>query len=123
MLGQDNDPSSLRNIGNRISTLNVTQKLKEDFARSHTEFNAYLNSAPNIRVEGVGADTNRIIFETFMYGKYAHHNKNHLARLDAWCDAPFFADLEAQFDIIVSQFLHAAQAMAAQVRAMLKENF
>ena len=121
MFGQDNDAISFHGISERVARVAVSQALKDRFEQSRANFRIYLDGAPVVRVEGANAATNRQIFNTFLYGMYAHRTPNYLALVEQWQRAPFYPDLHAQFYLIAHEFLKAASAMAAPVREVLRE--
>jgi hypothetical protein len=121
MFGQDNDAISFRRVSRVVTEIPVDQQLKAQFEQSRTNFNTYLDMVPRVQIEGV--NTNRLIFETFLYGKYAHHSAQHVATLEKWAQAIYYPDLLAQFDLIVLEFIKAASAMANRARVMLKAKF
>jgi hypothetical protein len=116
---QDNEPTSLRRMAHRISALPVEAELKKRFLESRRNFNTSLDSAPYVPVHGVGADTKRDIFKAFLYGIFAHANPRHRKKVKHWETAPYYADLEAQFSVILGSFLTALSAMSNACREML----
>lgn len=118
---QDNEATSLRNMADRLKGLSVDQKLKDAFLESRKNFNAFLDSALSSPVEGVGADTKRELFKAFLYGVFAHANPRHRKKVKGWEGKLYFADLEAQFAVILASFLAALSAMANACREMLKQ--
>jgi hypothetical protein len=119
MFREDNDVISFRNIAGRVANVAVSQSLKDRFNQSRDNFNSDLNRPPLVRVDNVA--TKREIFETFLYGMYAHNDEAYGATIKKWQQAPFFSDLHAQFYLIIAQFLAAASAMAGALKEMLKE--
>lgn len=103
---QNNERTSLSNMDNMISQMNIPQDLKDDFANSRQAFNTYLDSLPSIQFEESGNPINRRqIFETFLYGKFAHANRTKRNLLLTWQQRPDFEDRRAIFDRILLQFV------------------
>lgn len=121
LFGQDNDVTSLRNMAGRVQALAVSQPLKDRFLKSRDNFNSFLDSALNVQVPDPDADTKRKVFEAFLYGIYAHTAEEHRRTVKRWREQFYYADLEAQFYVILGNFLAAVTAMANACRDMLKE--
>jgi hypothetical protein len=119
---QDNEPTSLRRMADRLSGLRVGEELKKKFLESRKNFNRSLDSTPHVPVHGVGADTKRDIFKAFLYGVFAHANPRHRKKVKHWEGKPYYADLEAQFSVILGSFLAALSVMANACREMLANN-
>ncbi len=116
---QNNEETSLRNMVMRVAKLDVDRGLREEFITSRDNFNASLDGPLAVRVNGVGADKKRDLFESFLYGIYAHANPDHRRRVKSWEKLPFYADLEAQFLVTVAHFMAAVTKMAETCRKML----
>lgn len=72
---QNNEPTSLRRMEERINGLEIDPELKSRFRESRHKFNSYLDSAPSVRFpQGSGADSRRGILESLLYGLFAHAN-------------------------------------------------
>jgi len=87
MLIQRNEPSSWRQIGKLVDTLNVPAKYKDSFRRARINLNDYLNSPAgskiNMSFEFSGAPENhRDILNTFINGYYSHYSER--KRLENW---------------------------------------
>lgn len=121
LFGQDNDETSLRNMATRVQALAVSQAPKDRFLKSRDNFNAFLDSPLHVQVPDKDADMKRKIFEAFLYGIYAHTAEQHRRTVKRWREQPYYADLEAQFYVILAHFLAAVTAMANACRDMLKE--
>jgi hypothetical protein len=109
---QNNDQTSLSNMATRVGALSVDQALKDEFTTSRDNFNAFLNAPLSVPVAGVGADTRDQLFESFLYGVFAHSTPKHRRNVKAWEAAPYYHELEAQFLVIAAHFMAAASAMA-----------
>ena len=66
---QNNEPTSLCNMEDRVSGLAIDAELKANFRKSRSNFNAFLDGQPSVSFpSGSGADTRRDIFNSFVYG-------------------------------------------------------
>jgi len=118
---QNNEPTSLCNMEDRIDGLAVDPALKERFRTSRHSFNSFLDKPPSVGfTKGIGADTRRQIFDAFLYGVFAHANPIHRRRVKAWESEPYFDDLRAQFDLVLLEYLKALAAMANVCRECIK---
>ena len=121
LFGQDNEPTSLCNMENRIDGLDVDASLKERFLTSRHNFNSYLDQPPSVGFpNGSGADNRRQILKAFLYGIFAHANPNLRRRVKAWEGQPYFESIRSQFDLILLEYLKAVCAMANVCRDCLK---
>jgi hypothetical protein len=103
---QDNEKTSLRNMDSMIAAMQVPQNLKDDFTNIRAQLNAYLDSLPEIAFEEGGAPLNRRnIFDTFLYGKFAHANRAKRNLLRTWQQRADFEDRRAIFDRILLEFV------------------
>jgi hypothetical protein len=116
---QSNEETSLRNMAARVAGLNVDQGLKDEYLNSRDNFNAFLDGPLAVRVNGVGADTKRDLFESFLYGIYAHANPAPRRQVKSWEKLPFYADLEMQFLVTVAHFMATVTKMAETCKKML----
>lgn len=121
LFGQDNDETSLRNMAARVKGLAVSEEAKERFLKSRENFNAFLDAGLHVPVEDSAAATKRQVFEAFLYGMYAHTAEEHRRTVTRWRQQVYYADLEAQFYVILAHFLAAVTAMANACREMVKE--
>lgn len=120
---QNNEVTSLQNISSRLANLDAdTETAIAQFEKSRSNLNRFLDGKPAAEFQGVEASTNRIIFETFLYGEFAHYQLDKRRRLEKWACQPFFADLESQFDFILLNFVAALAAMSNACRMILKRN-
>ncbi len=118
---QNNEATSLCNMEQRIASLEIDAELKEQFRKSRYEFNSYLDRVPSVGFpKGIGADSRRDVFETFLYGLFAHANPEKRRRVLQWEHKPFFDDIRAQFDLILLEWLKALSAMAQVCRIAIK---
>lgn len=109
---QNNEPTSLCKMEDRIDGLEVDSSLKEQFRTSRKNFNSYLDKPPSVSFpHGIGANSRRQIFDAFLYGVFAHANPKLRRRVKAWECEPYFDDVRAQFDLILLEFLKVVAAM------------
>ena len=81
---QDNERVSVRNIW-RLFEARIADSAW--FARINPprwKLNDYLDQDAPFAVPGGGTITNRLLLYTFLYGSYAHHNREHRERLREW---------------------------------------
>lgn len=118
--GQNNEPTSLCNMEDRIDGLDIDASLKERFRASRHNLNSYLDKPPSVGVpNGSGAENRRQILEAFLYGIFAHANPKHRCRVKAWEGQVYFEDIRSQFDLILLEYLKAVSAMANVCRECL----
>lgn len=118
---QDNE-TSIKKTADLIQGLAVADALKDEFKAIREQFNKYLDAASPIKFQSsVGADTNRDIFDTFLYGCFAHANREKRRRVKAWEEQPYFNNLRAQFDVVLVSFVKAVSALKAVCAKVLTE--
>lgn len=118
---QDNE-TSIRTTGVLVKGLAVSDSLKAEFAAMRGGLNMFLDAASPIKYQtSVGADTNREIFDTFLYGSFAHANREKRRRVKSWEQRPYSNDLRAQFDVILLRFVNVVSAMKAVCVKILAE--
>ncbi len=121
LFGQNNEPTSLCNMEDRINGLEIAASLKERFRTCRHDFNSYLDEPPSVGFpNGSGADSRRHILEAFLYGIFAHWKPKHRRRVNAWKDQPYFEHLRSQFDLILIEYLKALCVLANVCRECLK---
>ncbi len=115
---QDNDRISIRKISSLVASLPIDQPIKDEYARWRSELNAFLDSPTSTGFDlGNGPITRRFLFETFLYGFYAHLEEPKFKLISEWRGMPFFADMKTEFDLILLKF---TQAVARLSRAVEK---
>ena len=118
---QNNEPTSLCNMENRVSGLPIDGQLKDNFKKSRRDFNAFLDGQPSVGFPaGSGADTRREIFNTFLYGVFAHANPKYRRQVKVWENQSFYHDVQAQFVLILLDFLRALAALADVCRKAIE---
>ena len=117
---QNNEPTSLCNMEDRISASAIAANLREEFRKSRANFNIFLDGPPSVGFPaGSGADTRRDIFNTFVCGVFAHANPRCRRQVKDWESLPYYEDVQAQFDLILLNFLAALAPMANVCRQLL----
>jgi hypothetical protein len=118
---QNNEPTSLCNMEDRISALAIDADFKDKFRKSRANFNTFLDAQPSVGFPaGSGADTRRGIFNTFVYGIFAHAKPKYRRQVKTWESQPYYQDVQAQFDLILLSFLAALAVMANVCRQVLQ---
>ncbi len=118
---QDNE-TSIKKTADLIQGFAVADALKDEFKAIRENFNSFLDAASPIKFQvSVGADTNREIFDTFLYGCFAHASRDKRRRVKSWEGKPYFNDLRAQFDVILVGFVRAVVALKAVCVRVLTE--
>jgi hypothetical protein len=119
---QDNDDISLRNMQDMIDQMQIDQSLKDIFTTIRGSFNKYLDSETHTRFEIDGNHfTRRRLFDTFLYGDYAHVKFGKKERVDEWRNQPFSADMAMEFDLIVLRFSQTVLRLSEVCQRILAE--
>jgi hypothetical protein len=94
---QDNEATSIRNIGQMYEDLPISDELKERFRDSRKSLNDFLDAKCNVSLHGDEL-TNRDVFDVFLYGGLAHATPAKKDRFDRWAEEPvLFAVLQTVF--------------------------
>lgn len=110
---QDNDATSLNNVATMLGMMPVDATAAACFHQSRLNFNLFLDSAPTISFPtDAGAATNRQIWDTFLYGKFAHARVAKRRVIKRWQDELYGNDVHVQFDVIVLEFIKAVSIMS-----------
>jgi hypothetical protein len=118
---QDNE-TSIKKTADLVKGLAVSVALKDEFAAVREHPNKILDAASPIKFQtSVGAETNREIFETFLYGCFAHANREKRRRVKSWEEWPYFNELRAQFDVILVEFVSAVVKLKSVCVKILTE--
>jgi len=119
---QNNERTSIRKMERMISRMVIDQELKSSFSQLRDQLNRHLDSEPSIHFQkGDKALTRRDIFETFLYGTFAHANPIKHRKVKLWSNqAGLFDDLRMVFDVILLDFLRSLNAVANICRQILK---
>jgi len=110
---QNNEPTSLSRMEQMILSLKIDKALKREFSDTRKALNAYLDEEPDVIIEGIKAlNTRRDIFETFLYGRFAHANREKRKTLKNLMESvQAYDDMEAIFNTILVQFLTKLKIM------------
>jgi hypothetical protein len=118
---QNNEPTSLCNMEERISGLSIDAQVKQNFRKSRENFNSSLDGPPSVLFPaGSGADTRRDIFWSFLYGVFAHANPKYRSQVKVWEGQQFYLDIQAQFDLILLDYLRVLITLANICRKVLE---
>lgn len=121
MLIQKRDPSSWRQIGELVETLDVPAKYKDAFRQARINLNDFLDNPTidscAIKFEFPGApESNRDLLYTFLYGYYAHAGSTYRKRLEQWRQSPTsFIALEYGFIHILITVSDLSYRMSEQI--------
>jgi hypothetical protein len=118
---QDNE-TSIRKTGELIEGLAVSDTLKADFVAIRDRLNKFLDAESPVKFQtSVGADKNKDIFYTYLYGSFAHADRVKRRRIKSWDQMPYSNDLRAQFDVILLRFVHVVIELKAVCIKILAE--
>jgi len=81
---QDNEPCSIRNMGTLYNELDIPNNLKDDFLALRDRINNFLDSKTHFGPKDKPQYTHRDIFESFIYGHFAHSNKEKHDTVKKW---------------------------------------
>lgn len=117
-----NNETSIEKTDALVQALAVPDSLKREFAEARTRLNQTLDAQPPVKFQpSVGADTNRNIFETYLYGSFAHANRAKRRTLKSWEEKPWSIDLRAEFDRILVMFIRTVVDMKTVCIKVLAE--
>ena len=107
---QDNEKSSFRNMSKIYNSLPDDKKfnqLKKNFNEARTVLNDFLDRELDIKMNLYGEKvTNRLLFETFIFGELAHSNQHHEKRYKMWVANPILGSLiKVEFNNILYKIL------------------
>ena len=119
--GQNNEPTSLCNMEERVDGLSVDSSLKERFRTSRHNFNSYLDKPPSVGFPAdSGASSRRCILKSFLYGIFAHANPKYRRQVKEWEGQPYYDDIRSQFDLVLLEYLKALAALANVCRECME---
>lgn len=123
---QDNERCSFRNMAKHYETLSIPNEFKQLFRGLRKGHKSFLSEGSSMVVyEGERLKFNEI-FDTFIYGKFAHTEKPKKEKYDKWMKDPIRAVLlELDFIFILSGMLRnifAVEALNNEVINYIKEN-
>ncbi len=121
--GQNNEPTSLCNMEERINGLGVDRDLKKRFRDNRNNFNSFLDNPPCFTFPAESnANSRRQILETFLYGIFAHANPKYRRQVKAWENALFYDEIRAQFDLVLLEYLRLLIVLAEICRKCVNVN-
>lgn len=123
LLIQDNDRISLRCIGKIIEDSGCRHELKSFVNSERFSMNLLLDDYCPFAAPGCGQITNRDVFDTFLWGAYAHRVMNPAMRkrfLDWQADTRQFLSLKLVFLLMLKIILEAASNIGSAIDAELK---
>ena len=123
MLIQDNDRISLRCIGKIIEDSGCSNELKSLVSGERFRMNLSLDEYCAFAAPGCGQITNRDVFDTFLWGAYAHRGMNPATRqrfLDWQADTRQFLSLKLVFLRMLKIILEAASKISSAIDAELQ---
>ena len=114
--------ASIENVNNLVQSLSVKQELKDNLKTSRENFNKYLEAAPSVGFPtDSDASTRWQIFDTLLYGSFAHANPTKRKIVKKWEAELYYNDLRVQFDAIALEFIKATSVMANICREVRTE--
>ncbi|MEZ6041305.1 MAG: hypothetical protein R3C20_12420 [Planctomycetaceae bacterium] len=123
MFCQNNDATSLGNIASMLANMTADPTALSNFQKSRDNFNAYLNSSPSITFPSdAKANTRRQIWDTFLYGMFAHARIGKRRTIKNWQSQPYADDVRMQFDLIILEFIKAVTIMAKACKTIADSN-
>jgi hypothetical protein len=113
---QNKDRISIHDIAEIIESLPIDQSIKDDYNRIRSDLNGFLDSPASIGLDLGGCMiTRRFLFETFLYGSYAHLDESPQLLISEWRDKPFFNDMTIEFDLILLKFTQSVARLSRVV--------
>jgi len=125
MLIQDNDRISLRCIGKIIEDSGCSNELKSLVGGERFRMNLSLDDYCAFAAPGCGQITNRDVFDTLLWGAYAHRGMNPATRqrfLDWQADSRQFLSLKLVFLLMLKIILKAASKISSAIDAELQNH-
>jgi len=120
---QNNERISIYNISKLINDLNINTEFKNDFNRARNDLNNDLDRSSNICIVINGKLlTQRDIFDTFLYGLYAHGNNTKAILLESWEKSGQILLLRSMFDNIVLGILGTLSYMRIIIQKNIINN-
>ena len=102
---QDNEPISIRKVGEIYETAAISSQLKDQYREARTLINQALDEFSMVELKGERL-TNRRVFEVFLYGGLAHANPSKKDEFDRWASEPIlFGIIQMVFHNIVVELL------------------
>jgi hypothetical protein len=118
---QDNEPLSIRRMRDFYQELPIDQKYKVVFDSIRDQFNEFLDEPATTFLED--RPSRRQIFETIIYGMYAHRNRNKMGTIETWKSDPIDWDMVFyQFQVILHDFAIIVERMKRLNEKVLKDH-
>ena len=117
--------SSIGNIATIIAEpdFGVRPELITEYSNTQAELNAYLDSPPAMVLPAqMDAATKRKIYDTILYGRFAHANPTKRKLALQWEGDSLAALIETEFLTIVMDFINRADLLAQTVRKIRDEH-
>lgn len=90
-----------------------------NYHKSRANFNRYLNFPPSVTFpSGAKANTRRQIWDTFLYGMFAHARIGKRRIIKNWRSQLYADDIRMQFDLIIVEFIKAVTIMSKACKAI-----
>lgn len=123
LFAQNNERGSIGNVSKIISQhVGDRHPFSWNFHGWRAGLNNFLDRSRDVRVVA-GSDeslTNRDVLDVFLYGHYAHRNKNHEASYQKWKEQPLvFTELKANFLLSLSNLFATAREMRTLILPVL----
>ena len=116
--------SSIRNVATIISEpeLRVRQELISEYENTRKDLNDYLDSSPEVLLPELGDKTKRDIFDTFLYGRFAHSNPRKRKIALQWEKSNDYQHIEIMFLKIVMHYIERTSLLGETVKKILDEH-
>ncbi len=122
LLVQNNERTSIQNIWRIFSEDIADQKWFVRINPQRWMLNNFLNQTAMVTAPNRKTVTNQIVFDTFLWGHYAHLNRDHQARLRSWeLDSRQFPALKVTFLLILQVLMKTSGAMAIVISEWLAQ--
>lgn len=120
LLVQNNERTSIQNIVRIFAEDIADQKWSVRIDPQRWMLNDFLKQNAMVTAPGRQTVTNQIIFDTFLWGHYAHLNRSHQTRLRSWeLDPRQFPALKLTFLLILQALMKTTAAMSIVISEWL----
>jgi len=101
---QDNEKISIRNLSKLYENMNIDIRYKTKFSTLRNNLNGYLNEKALTFIES--SPTKRDVYDTLLYGYYAHKQSDKLKKIQLWKNEQFDWDtIFFEFQRILHEFV------------------
>jgi len=116
--------TSIGNVTTIISEpeLRVRQELISEYEDTRKDLNDYLDSSPEVLLPELGDNTKRDIFDTFLYGRFAHSNPCKRKLALQWEKSNDYQHIEIMFLKIVMHYIERTSLLGETVKKILDEH-